>query len=302
MNNLKPLFIIYIVLIFGLASSVNAQELKCDITINNDLVEESSLTYITELANRLEDYINEHKWTDLDFMEEERIKCQMQIVIESGNSNYDFRSRVVFSIRRPIYNTTTETTSIIITDNSWNFNYPEGRSLIHDELQFDELTSFVNYLVYMGLGYDFDSFSPLGGTEYFRKAQNIVDLAQAASSPSWLRSSNNRRNRNTLVGDLLSSSYQDFRNAFYTYHLKGLDLFTTDDKQARTNIINALEEIRDAKRKTTSNFLFDIFFDTKSREIAGIFAEAESRVKLEAYSILSETDQSHLSEYSDLQN
>lgn len=300
MNNLKLYFTTLSLLLLG--NFAYAQEFNCDITVNNDLIEESSLTYISELGNRLEDYINEHKWTDIDFMEEERINCKMQIVIESGNSNYDFRSRVVFSIRRPIYNTTSETTSIIITDNSWSFNYPEGRSLIHDDLQFDELTSFINYLAYMGLGYDFDSFSPLGGTEYFRKAQNIVDLAQAASSSGWLRSSNNRRNRNTLVGDLLSSAYQDFREAFYTYHLKGLDLFTTDDQMARANIVEALETIRDAKRKTTSNFLFDIFFDTKSREIAGVFAEAESRVKLEAYSILSETDQGHLSEYSDLQN
>jgi len=300
LNKLRLYYTIFFLLLCSFATK--AQEFNCDVTVNNDLLEGASFTYVTELENRIEDYINEYKWTDIEFQERERIICNMQIVIESGTTNFDFSSRVVFSLRRPIYNTNTETTSIIITDNSWQFNYPQGRSFIHDELQFEELTGFIDYLIYLGLGYDFDSFSPLGGTPYFRKAQNIVDLAQTTSSTSWLRSSNNRRNRNTLIGDLLSPSYQPLREAYYTYHRKGLDLFTTDELQARANVLKALEEIRDAKRKATSNYLFDVFFDTKAREIAGIFEGADSRVKLQAYNVLLETDQGHLSEYSGLQN
>lgn len=284
------------------ARTVRAQELNCDVTLNNDLVEDVALTYVTELSGRIKDYFNDYKWTDIDFEEHERIKCQMQIVIESGSKNYNFSARVVFSLRRPIYNTTSETTAIIITDNSWRFNYPQGRTLLHDELQFDDLTSLLDYLAYMALGYDFDSFSPLGGTPYFRKAQNIVDLAQTGSASGWLRSSNNRRNRNTLVSDLLNAGYQPLRNAFYVYHRKGLDLFTTNDREARANILTALEEVRDAKRRSTSNYLYDVFFDTKARELAGVFEEAEPQVKLRAYNVLIEADQGHISEYSGLQN
>tara|TARA_R110002096_G_scaffold432801_2_gene650243 strand:+ start:4547 stop:5476 length:930 start_codon:yes stop_codon:yes gene_type:complete len=299
---LKPRFYYFIVIFLFSTFSVKGQEFNCDVTVNNDLIEGASFTYITELEQQIEDYINEYKWTNIEFQEHERIVCQIQIVIESGNSNFDFSSRIVFSLRRPIFNTNTETTSIILTDDTWKFNYPQGRSFIHDELQFDELTGLLDFFINLGLGYDFDSFSPLGGTPYFLRAQNIVDLAQTTSAIGWSRSTNNRRNRYTLITDLLNNSYEPLREAYYTYHRKGLDLFVTDETQARANVLEALKQIRDAKRRATSNYLFDVFFDTKSREIAGIFEGADSRIKLQAYGVLLETDQGHLSEYSTLQN
>ncbi len=299
---LKSKFYYFIIIFLFSTFSVKGQEFNCNVTLNNDLLEGASFTYITELEQQIEDYINEFKWTDIEFQEHERIICQIQIVIESGNSNFDFASRVVFSFRRPIYNTNTETTSIILSDDTWKFNYPQGRSFIHDELQFDELTGLIDFFIYLGLGYDFDSFSPLGGTPYFLKAQNIVDLAQTTSAIGWSRSTNNRRNRYTLITDLLNNSYEPLRQAYYTYHRNGLDHFIMDENLARTNVLEALKQIRDAKRRATSNYLFDIFFDTKSREIAGIFEGADTRIKLQAYNVLLETDQGHLTEYSGLQN
>jgi hypothetical protein len=81
-----------------------------------------------------------------------------------------------------------------------------------------------------------------------------------------------------------------------------LDQFSDDPKLARQEILDALTLIRDSKRRATSNYLFDLFFDTKAREISGIFGEAEAAIRRQAYSILLETDQGHLTEYSNLQN
>ncbi len=294
-------FIFLLILSFW-SSLAFSQEFNCDVTLNTEQLEGNSFTYLSELEGRIEEYINDFRWTEVQFKEEERISCQIQLVIETGTTTFDFGSRVIFTARRPIYNTVTETTTIILNDDNWQFNYPEGRTLIHDELQFDNLTGTIDFFMNVILGYDFDSFSDLGGTQYFRRAQNIVDLAQTTSAIGWTRTANNRRNKFNLVADLLSPNYEALRTAYYNYHRKSLDLFTNDDQAARQEMINILTSIRDTKRRVTSNYLFDVFFDTKSKEIAGIFGGAEAAVKREAYNILLETDQGHLTDYSQLQN
>lgn len=283
-------------------TKVDAQEFNCNVTLNYEQLEGNSFTYLEELEDRIEEYINDFRWTEHQYAEEERIECQIQLIIESGNSSFDFSSRVIFTARRPIYNTITKTNSIILNDDNWQFNYPQGRTLIHDELQFDNLTGTLDFFAYIMLGYDYDSFSNLGGTPYFRKAQSVVDLAQTTSSIGWTRTANNRRNRFNLVADLLSNSYEPLRTAYYNYHRKGLDRFSNDAASAREEILTALTLIRDTKRRVTSNYLFDVLFDTKSKEVAGVFLEAEAALKRKAYNILLETDQGHLTDYSALQN
>lgn len=298
---LNPRF--YLIIVLSLVSSqIFAQEFDCEVTLNYDQLEGNSFNYLTELENRIEEYVNEFQWTEHQYAEEEQISCQIQLIIESGNSNFDFGSRVIFTARRPIYDTVTKTNSIILSDENWQFSYPEGRTLIHDELQFDNLTGTLDFFMNIILGYDFDSFSKLGGTPYFRTAQDVVDLAQTTSAIGWTRAGNNRRNRFNLVADLLNPTYEPLRTAYYTYHRLGLDQFASDPIKARQEILNVLTIIRDTKRRATSNYLFDVFFNTKAREISGAFGEADAAIKRQAYSILLETDQGHLTEYTNLQN
>jgi hypothetical protein len=279
-----------------------AQEFECAVEINIDQLEGSSYEYLKNLKPTLESYINDYQWTEEDFEEEERINCQMQIAVTSGNSNFTFSAEVVFQVERPIYNSTARTTTVLLSDNSWQFSYPEGRTLIHDELQFDALTGFVDFYCYLMLGYDFDTFADKGGEEYFGKAQNIVNLAQSTAVVGWTRSTNNGRNKNMLISNLVSTNYEPLRSAYYRYHRLGLDQFVDQPKKARQEVLATLKSIQEVKRRSTSNYLFDIFFDTKSREIAAIFDEAETEIRLEAYNVLQETDLGHLSEYESLQN
>lgn len=280
-----------------------AQEFDCEVTIDDQRLEGTSFNYVKQtLKPELESYINEHRWTEVEFTEQERIKCQISITLTSADQNFNYSAETVFSSRRPIYNTMSETTVFIINDPTWQFNYPQGKSLIHDDLQFESLTGMIDYYCYLMLGYDFDTFSNHGGDEYLDKAQNVVDLAQTASAIGWARNSNNQRNRYTLISDLNSANYEPLRTAYYTYHRFGLDTFTQSPEESREKVLEALRMIQSTKRRSTNNYLFDLFFDTKSREIASIFQDADSQIKLQAYNILRDTDQGHLSEYEDLQN
>jgi hypothetical protein len=303
-NILKVLKVILAACIAVILSSTvaKAQEFNCTVTINTDQLEGSSYDYLQEIKPVLEGYINEYQWTEADFQEHERIDCQIQIVFNNASSDFSYSAEAVFQIQRPIYNTTAKTTTVLLSDKTWEFSYPQGRALIHDELQFDALTGFIDFYAYTMLGYDFDTFSRLGGDPYFTKAQNILNLAQGSQAIGWSRATNNRRNRNMLITDLMSSSYHPLRESYYEYHRLGLDMFIEKPFEARKNILNTLKSIQETKRRATSNYLFDILFDTKSREISALFDEAETDIRLEAYEVLRQTDQGHLSEYENLQN
>ena len=303
MRDIRCILIVFISIItLSSEKQVAAQEFNCSVNINDEQLEGTSYDYVKQsLATELTAYINDFRWTETEVLEHERINCQINIVLTSASTDYTYSAEAVISARRPIYGTIQETSSIIVSDQAWQFSYPEGRSLVHDELTFEALTGFIDYYAYLMLGYDFDSFAELGGSDYFAKAQDVVDLAQSSNTIGWTRSSNNRRNRFTLVADMMNSSYNDLRLAYYKYHREALDSFTQNPDQARAAALAALELIQTTKRRSTSNFLFDLFFDSKSREIAAILTDAESQVRLAAYTILSETDQAHLSDYKNLQ-
>jgi len=293
----------YLLIVFLFSGIVQAQEFECSITINDEQLVGNSFEYVkNSLKTDLEAYINEYRWAEIEIEEQERIKCQISIILISGNQDFNFSAEAIIQLRRPIYNTGAETTSIIISDGSWQFSYPEGRSLIHDDLEFESLTGFIDYYLYLMLGFDFDTFSELGGTEWFQKSQDVVDLAQNSAAIGWTRNTNNGRNRFVLGSDLLNNNYEIVRAAYYKYHRKVLDGFMSNPKQSRTDLISILEELRDAKRRSTNNYLFDLFFGTKSREIALILEDADPDLKFEAYNILRDTDSANLSEYEILQN
>ncbi len=291
---------IVILMISLLARAGLAQEIEASVSIDRSQISSTSLGYLDNLPQELETYINEHDWIDADFREEERIGMDIQITLLSVN-DYNFEAQVIIRSRRPIYNTVQESALFFFNDENWVFNYTPNRSLIHDEMQYDDLTSVIDFFVYVVLGYDFDSFGELDGTPYFQEAQNIVSLAQTASSSGWSQSSGNRRNRARLIADLTSTSYQGLREAVYQYHRQGLDQFVDNPKEARQQVLQALEKIQEAKRTTSSDLLFDIFFNAKYREIVSVFENAEPQVRLDVYNLLSNIDQSHLSEYQKLQ-
>jgi hypothetical protein len=292
-----------LICMIGLAAipyTLNAQEFNCEVTINDRQISGTSYDYISELAPALERYINEYRWTNDRFENHERIRCRIQIVLNDVDSQFNYEAEVLFNIRRPVYNTMQETASIILIDNSWVFNYPRGRSLIHDDLQFDNLTSFIDFYVHVMLGFDYDSFSELGGSRFFSRALDILELGQGANAPGWGRSIGSQRNRYGLITDLNNPGYEDLRRGYYQYHRLGLDQFTISQQDAREEVLEAIDLIRENKRRASRNYLFDLFFDTKYNEIVSLFQDAESQTRLQAYNLLRDADPGHSGSYESL--
>ncbi|HET6528947.1 MAG TPA: DUF4835 family protein [Balneolaceae bacterium] len=284
-----------------MSSPVFGQEISADVSVDRSRINSTSLNYLDNFAVEIENYINEYDWINAGFLPEERIDVDMQIILLGMDDDYNFAAQLIIRSRRPIYNSLQETALFLFNDENWSFNYTPNRALIHDELQFDALTSVLDYYAYIVLGYDFDSFDRLGGTPYFLEAQNIVSRAQTTSAAGWSRSGGSDRNRAQLVADLLNPAYSGLREAIYQYHRQGLDAFIDNPQKAREEILEALRKIQDTQRTTSNNLLFNIFFNTKYREITAIFEDADPQIRVEAFNLLAEIDPGHLSAYRELQ-
>ena len=280
---------------------VEAQEINATVQVDRSQINSASINYLDNLANEIESYLNEHDWIGPNYLEHEKINASIQVTLLSVDNNFNFEANIVIQSQRPIYNTTQQTNVFLYNDENWVFNYTPNRGFVHDELQFDQFTTLLDFYAYMIIGYDFDTFSELGGSPYFSEANNLVALAQTTSSTGWSRTSSTRRNRAQLIADLLNPNFEMLRRASYVYHRLGLDQFLNNPEEARQEILRSLEMIEEAMGNTTSNLLFDTFFNAKYREIVSIFEDAQTDVRLEAYNLLSDIDQSHLTEYNKLQ-
>jgi hypothetical protein len=203
-----------------------------------------------------------------------------------------FRARVIVLGQRPIYGTQSQTTTIQISDENWTFDYAQGTPLIRDPERFDPLTSLLDFYAYMLLGYDYDSFSELGGTPHFERARRITEIAQTA--PGWSDMASDR-SRTELVRQVLDPRFETLRRAYYQYHLRGLDRFLVDPEAARANLLEALVNVELLFEQLNRQYLLDLFFATKANEMVGIFERSDFQD--EAYQLLSAIDPSNLSTY-----
>ncbi|MUH35299.1 DUF4835 family protein [Zobellia amurskyensis] len=263
-------FILILVFSFFMVS-VSAQEMNCVVTINADQVSQTNQQIFKTLERSLNDFINKNKWTNRTFKENERISSQMFITITNYESNR-FEGNIQIQSSRPVFNTSYETPIFNYKDNQLNFEYIEFQPLVFNENVFESnLVSVVAFYVYTMLGLDADTFSLEGGTEYFRKAQQITTQAQSSNYAGW--DQNSDRSRFELVDNLLSNTYREYRIAMYNYHRKGLDILGDNNSTGKQVIAGTMKLFETMIKRRPNAFLIQTFFDAKSDEIQNIFSD-----------------------------
>lgn len=252
--------------------SGKGQEMNCLITVNADQVSQTNQQVFKTLERSLNDFVNKNKWTNRKVKENERINAQMFITITNYESNR-FEGNIQIQSSRPVFNTSYESPVFNYKDAQFNFEYIEFQPLVFNENIFDSnLVGVISYYVYVILGLDADTFSLEGGTEYFRKAQQITTQAQGTNYSGW--DQNTDRSRFELVDNLLSNTYREYRIAMYNYHRKGLDILGGDNNSTGKQVIAGTMKLFETMIKRRPNaFLIQTFFDAKSQEIQNIFSD-----------------------------
>ena len=292
--------ILIVIFIFILSKVSIGQELNCSIQVVAPTVEGTEKRVYETLQEALYEFMNSKRWTNYVFKMEERIECNILINIKEKISSDHFRASIQVQSRRPVYNTAYDSPVLNLKDDNLEFYYVEYQPLNYSENTFEtNITSVLAYYAYIVIGFDFDTFSNMGGTEFFQTAQNIVNNAQNESFPGW-KSYESMKNRYWLVENLLNNTYSPIRQAQYSYHLKGLDIMSENPDNARKEIIAALELIKKAHREKPGSYLMQIFFDAKSSEIVNIFSESASMEVSQVKNILNEVDPANADEYNQI--
>ena len=214
---------------------VKAQELNCSVMVATPGIEGTNKQIYETLQKAIFEFMNTRKWTNFTFKNEERIDCSILMTISVAPSNDEFDATIQVQSRRPVFNSSYNSSVLVLNDKNVKFRYIEFQPLDFTENVYTtELTSLLAYYAYIIIGLDFDTFTSSGGTVYYEKAQTIVNSAQSSSYPGW-KAYEDLKNRYWLVENLLNKAYAPVRNFLYAYYRNGLDVMYTNNEMARNH-------------------------------------------------------------------
>lgn len=281
-----------------------AQELQCEVTVSSDPGLDITTTereVIEELKNVIYEFMNNTAWTKDEFEIEEKINCNVVLSIVDIPSPGRYSANIQVQSTRPVFNTTYNTPLFNFLDKNLIFNFERNAILVFAPNEFrNNLTSVLAFYAFMILGYDYDSFSPEGGTQWFTKAQEIVVLAQNGGGPGWKSNERGRDNRYWLVDNALQQLFKPLRACFYEYHRKGLDKMFENPAEARSSMIEALEKLSEVNTARPGSVNVNNFLQTKVNEFKGIFKDAEQNQKTEVVKLLKRLDPANGSKYEEI--
>ena len=259
-------------LVFLFTSVSFSQELRATVAINYEQVNNGNPQLFKNLEKQVTEFLNNTKWTEKEVKEIEKIECNFFINITSYGSN-NFEATLQIQASRPVFNSTLSTPILNTNDKNFNFRFIEFENMIYDANSFtSNLVSVMAFYSNLIIGIEGDSFSKLGGLEHLKIAANIVTVAQSSGFKGWSQSESGNNNRNFLISDMLSTTYEPFRTAMYLYHREGLDLMAEDIKAGKEGVAKAIVTLSEIQKSRPNSLLVRTFFDTKADELVSIFS------------------------------
>lgn len=254
---------------------LSAQELKCTVTIDAQQVQTQEKQIFTDMKLAFEDFINNQTWTEDSYTDIEKIKCDIVIQLNSSSNIqtglYIGTAQVQSS--RPIFNSNYESTNFYFFDKFINFEYRPGQNIIFNENSYtNNLTALFSFYVYMILGSDYDSYSELGGSKYYQKAQTIINTIPDGVSDGW-NSEKGPNNRWGLADQANSPQIEALRKELYTYHRLALDNFSNKAKESQQKAKALIFSLQKTKEIVGVSVFIENIFSAKQNEFISIFSE-----------------------------
>src|SRR5512143_4124793 len=170
-----------LLLLFILAVPAAAQELDCNVTIDMEQLTSEARENLAEFVSQIRQYMNGYHWTK-EGIEGDKIQCTIQIKILGSSAQNHYTAQAFIGSQRQIYRLGRNSAMLRILDDKWDFDYTRNQSLTHDEYRFDPLLSFLDFYGNVIIGYEFDSYKPDDGTQFFQKALEIVNKTRSVGN------------------------------------------------------------------------------------------------------------------------
>ena len=293
------------ILLFSLFLSIAftgfSQELNFNVRINAQKLQTVDVKVFATLEQSIVEFLNNQKWTNDIFEPEERINCNVVLTIQEETSATSFKADLAIQASRPIFNSNTESPIFNHLDREVVFEYNQFDPIIYSKNSFNgNLSSVLAYYAYIILGVNYDTFSPLGGQEYFQLAQDATNNIPTTLTPkpfSGWTSSESNLNRYWLIENLLSPRVKAYRLAMYRYHLQGLDAIANNIEEGRANIAATFDDLGKVNQAYPNCMILRVFNATKSTEIIEIFKPAPLEEQTKVIRIMTRIDPANAAKY-----
>lgn len=286
-----------IIILLGSLTGLRAQDVLASISVSAGSVEGTDRAVYDAMQKSLTDMVNGRSWTPYQLKPDERFKIRLSINITKRISDTEFDATMTVVMSRPIFNTSYESPIMNLRDGKLHFVYNQYEPMeFIENVYTNNLVSVVAYYIYYGLGMSFDTFQASGGSDFFSKANSIVQSAQSSQEGGW-SSSDDDRGRYWLVEHITNPTYRSLRTFLYQYHRQGLDIMADNTENARTQILRALEELRKAYQQRPGMYVTQFIIDAKRDEIINIFKQGSESEKKSVVDIMKQIDASNSSKY-----
>lgn len=293
-----------ILFIFLFSFQSYTQELNCQVTVQSAPSLQLSAVdkeIFLQMETTIFEFMNNTKWTNDVYELEERINCNVLVTITEMPSSGTYGGQIQIQSTRPTYNSSYNSQLFNFVDQDFQISYQRNAVLLFQQDQFrNNLTSILAFYAYMILGYDYDSFSLEGGSQWFNKAQQVVLNAQTSGYPGWSSSERSKRNRYWLVDNALHQIFKPLRKCFYIYHREGLDKLYENPEQARKTMYQSLAELNKVHANQPSSPNISIFLNAKVDEINNIYGQATMQEKNQIVNLLKRIDPANGSKYEEI--
>lgn len=279
-----------------------AQELNCKVDFSTQQVSGTDKVIYDNMKTQISEFLNNRKWTNETFRNDERIECNILINITERLGTDEFNATLQIQSRRPVFESSYYSSLINFSDNDMHFRYAQGQQLEYSENAYiSNLTSILAFYAYMVIGLDYDTFSLNGGTPYFQKALAIANNAQGSDERGW-KAFDGTRNRYWMINNILDAPFIPLRECMYNYHRKGLDVMSQNAAAGRAVILESLLSLEKVHIVKQLSFSLQLFFTAKSDEIVNIFMAAKPEDKTKVLEVLSLIDPTNSNKYQKIIN
>lgn len=274
--------IVVLLLVMLCCCSLHAQDVLCKVDVNSDRIQNVDQKIFSALKRSLTEFVNSRKWTSDNFGPREKIECSFLLNLTEKQPNDNvYKATLNVQSSRPVYNSGYNSALVNFVDREITFRFDESQTLQFDDNRVSgtdqlasNLTAVIAYYVYVIIGMDYDSFSPKGGEEYFKKAQNVVNNApeEGKNIKGWKAAEGNR-NRYWLIDQILNPRFEAFRPMYYNYHRKGLDLLSTKPDEGRKAMLDCIPILTKINNDNPTSILLQFFFNAKSNEFVNVLMQ-----------------------------
>lgn len=290
--------ILTLLLVFAL-QAVNAQELLCNVEVEAQRALKTDQKVFKTLEQAISNFMNNRKWTDDRFEDDEKIECTLFININEQVSDNTYSATLSVISKRPIYNSSYQSTVINRVDRDFTFTYEEFQAMdFNQNIFINNLTSVLAYYAYIIIGLDYDTYSELGGTKYLQKAEEIVQVIPTNSPfAGWKSIDKNKYNRYFLTNNLLNSRFEDYRKGLYQYHRLGMDVLYGDSEKAMIALVKAMQLFSNVGKDVPNSPIMQNIADAKEQEWSSLFSGANEDYKKVVLGLLKSIDPNGYDKY-----